>query len=66
MLENLKVEKITGIEFASQNGLVIWREVCEIGPVGNWQKTDFKDGDAARLKLLRKELQEKYGEEVKI
>jgi len=70
MLERLdqKIEKkVIGIEFGSDAGLVTAREVYEDGSVsGNLEIDILETNNLPGIRKLRQELQERYGDDVKI
>jgi hypothetical protein len=65
-VENKEKKVVSGIEFSSDGGLITWREIYTDGSDGNWEGTNIETNDLQRLKKLREDLQEEYGDEVKI
>ncbi len=65
-LEKAGEKVVIGVEFSSDNGLIIWREVYGDNSVGVWETTNLETNDKNGLKSLREDLQEEYGEDVKI
>jgi hypothetical protein len=63
---SVEKKKVQGIEFSSDGGLVIYREIFKDDSSGKWESTSIETNDLRRLKDLREELKERYGEDVKI
>ncbi len=61
-----KEKIVKGIEFTSEDGLVLWREIYDGGAGGVWETTSIETNDTNRFKQLRNDLKDKYGDDIEM
>lgn len=54
-------KKVRSVEFTSEDGLIIWRELYEDNSSGLWERTDISTSDKNGFLRLKGKLEEKYG-----
>jgi len=64
MKESIEKKEIVSIDLSSLDGLCQWRELYADNTASPWERTSISTADTNGIARLRKELKQKYGEDM--